>query len=159
MDALWWTIAVILMLVGLAGTVLPALPGLPLIYAGIVLAAWIGGFEAISVTTLVILGVLTAIGVAADFVATALGAQRAGASRYGVIGAALGTVAGIFTGLWGLVFMPLVGAALGEFYAHRDALKAGRVGLATWVGMLLGTAVKLAIALTLIGAFLLALFL
>lgn len=159
MDALWWTIAVILMLVGLAGTVLPALPGVPLIYAGIVLAAWIGGFEAISVTTLVILGVLTAIGVAADFVATALGAQRAGASRYGVIGAALGTVAGIFTGLWGLVFMPLVGAALGEFYAHRDALKAGRVGLATWVGMLLGTAVKLAIALTLIGAFLLALFL
>ena len=159
MDALWWTIAVILMLVGLAGTVLPALPGVPLIYAGIVLAAWIGGFEAISVTTLVILGVLTAIGVAADFVATALGAQRAGASRYGVIGAALGTVAGIFTGLWGLVFMPLVGAALGEFYAHRDALKAGRVGLATWVGMLLGTAVKLAIALTLIGAFILALFL
>lgn len=159
MDALWWTIAVILMLVGLAGTVLPALPGVPLIYAGIVLAAWIGHFEAISVTTLVILGVLTAIGVAADFVATALGAQRAGASRYGVIGAALGTVAGIFTGLWGLVFMPLVGAALGEFYAHRDALKAGRVGLATWVGMLLGTAVKLAIALTLIGAFLLALFL
>ena len=159
MDALWWTIAVILMLVGLAGTVLPALPGVPLIYAGIVLAAWIGGFEAISVTTLVILGVLTAIGVAADFVATALGAKRAGASRYGVIGAALGTVVGIFTGLWGLVFMPLVGAALGEFYAHRDALKAGRVGLATWVGMLLGTAVKLAIALTLIGAFLLALLL
>jgi uncharacterized protein YqgC (DUF456 family) len=158
-DALWWTLAVILMLVGLAGTVLPALPGVPLIFAGIVLAAWIGQFQAISVTTLVILGVLTAIGVAADFVATALGAKRAGATRYGVIGAALGTVAGIFTGLWGLVFMPLVGAALGEFYAHRDALKAGRVGLATWIGMLLGTAFKLAIALTLIGVFLLALWL
>jgi uncharacterized protein YqgC (DUF456 family) len=157
MDALWWTIAVILMLVGMAGTVLPALPGVPLIFAGIVLAAWIGHFEAISVTTLVILGVLTAIGVVADFVATALGAKRAGASRYGIIGAALGTVVGVFTGLWGLVFMPLVGAALGEFYAHRDALKAGRVGLATWVGMLLGTAVKLAIALTLIGVFLAAL--
>jgi hypothetical protein len=158
-DALWWTLAVILMLVGLAGTVLPALPGVPLIFAGIVLAAWIGQFQAISVTTLVILGVLTAIGVAADFVATALGAKRAGATRYGVIGAALGTVAGIFTGLWGLVFMPLVGAALGEFYAHRDALKAGRVGLATWIGMLLGTAFKLAIALTLIGVFLVALWL
>jgi len=157
MDALWWTIAVILMLVGLAGTVLPALPGVPLIFAGIVLAAWIGHFEAISVTTLVILGLLTAIGVVADFVATALGAKRAGASRYGIIGAALGTVVGVFTGLWGLVFMPLVGAALGEFYVHRDALKAGRVGLATWVGMLLGTAVKLAIALTLIGVFLAAL--
>lgn len=159
MDALWWTIAAILMLVGLAGTVLPALPGVPLIFAGIVLAAWIGHFEAISVATLVILGVLTAIGVAADFVATALGAKRAGASRYGIIGAALGTVVGVFTGLWGLVFMPLVGAAVGEFYAHRDALKAGRVGLATWVGMLLGTAVKVAVALTLIGVFLVALFL
>ncbi|HPE00537.1 MAG TPA: DUF456 family protein, partial [Burkholderiaceae bacterium] len=106
MDALWWTIAVILMLVGLAGTVLPALPGVPLIFAGILLAAWIGHFEAISVTTLVILGLLTAIGVVADFVATALGAKRAGASRYGIIGAALGTVVGVFTGLWGLVFMP-----------------------------------------------------
>lgn len=158
MDVLWWTIAASLMLVGLAGTVLPALPGVPLIYAGIVLAAWIGGFQAISVTTLVFLGVLAAIGVAADFVATALGAKHAGASRYGVIGATLGTLAGVFTGLWGLVFMPLVGAALGEFYAHRDALKAGRVGLATWVGILLGTAVKLAIALTLIGVFLAALF-
>jgi uncharacterized protein len=159
LDALWWTLAVMLMLVGLAGTVLPALPGVPLIFAGIVLAAWIGNFEAISVATLVVLGALTAVGVAADFVATAMGAKRAGATRYGVIGAALGTVAGIFTGLWGLVFMPLVGAALGEFYAHRDALKAGRVGLATWIGMLLGTAFKLAIALTLIGVFLLALWL
>jgi hypothetical protein len=82
-----------------------------------------------------------------------MSAQRAGASRQGIIGAALGTVAGIFTGLIGLVFMPLVGAAIGEFIAHRDALRAGKVGVATWLGLLVGTAVKIAVAFTMIGVF------
>ena len=82
-----------------------------------------------------------------------MSAQRAGASRQGIIGAAIGTVAGIFSGLWGLVFMPLVGAAVGEFLAHQDALRAGRVGVATWFGLLIGTAVKIAVAFTMIGVF------
>jgi hypothetical protein len=82
-----------------------------------------------------------------------MSAQRAGASRQGIIGAALGTVAGLFTGLVGLVFMPLVGAAIGEFIAHRDALRAGKVGVATWLGLLVGTAIKIAVAFTMIGVF------
>jgi uncharacterized protein YqgC (DUF456 family) len=91
------------------------------------------------------------IGVAVDYVAAALSARRVGASRQGIIGAAVGTVAGVFTGLWGLLFMPLVGAAIGEFLAHRDALRAGKVGIATWFGLLIGTAVKLAVAFTMVG--------
>jgi hypothetical protein len=152
-----WIAAVLLIIVGIAGTVLPALPGIPLIFGGVLLAAWIDDFQRIGVWTLVVLALLAVFGVAVDYVAAALSAQRVGASRQGIIGAALGTLAGIFTGLWGLVFMPLVGAAIGEFLAHRDALRAGKVGAATWFGLLIGTAVKIAVAFTMIGVFVAAL--
>lgn len=153
-----WIAAVLLIIVGVAGTVLPALPGIPMIFGGVLLAAWIDDFQRIGTWTIVVLAVLAVFGVAVDYVAAALSAQRVGASRQGIIGAALGTIAGIFTGLWGLVFMPLVGAAIGEFLAHRDALRAGRIGAATWFGLLVGAAVKIAVAFTMIGVFLAALF-
>jgi len=154
-----WTAVVLLLVIGLAGAVLPALPGIPLIFGGVLLAAWIEDFQRIGGWTIGVLAMLAVIGIAIDYVAAALSARRVGASRQGVIGAAVGTLAGIFTGLWGLVFMPLVGAAIGEFIAQRDALRAGKVGLATWLGLLLGTAAKIAIAFTMVGVFLGALFL
>jgi uncharacterized protein YqgC (DUF456 family) len=159
MSWLLWIIAALLLLVGLAGTVLPALPGIPLIFGGVLLAAWIEDFQRIGGWTIGVLAVLTVIGVAVDYVAAALSARRVGASKLGVVGAAVGTVAGVVTGLWGLVFMPLVGAAIGEFMAQRDLLRAGRVGLATWVGLLLGGAAKIAIAFTMIGVLVAALLL
>ena len=151
MTALLWILAALLIAIGLAGTVLPALPGIPLIFGGVLLAAWIDDFQRIPGWVLGVLAVLAVIGIAVDYVAAALSAGRAGASRAGIVGAALGTVAGVVTGLWGLVFMPLVGAAIGEFIAHRNALRAGKVGIATWLGLLVGTAAKLAIAFTMIG--------
>jgi len=151
MDIVWWIVAVALMLVGVAGTVLPALPGMPFILAGAWVAAAIGDYSQIGTKTLILLGVLTAIGMAVDWVASAMGAQRAGASKAGLVGAAVGTVLGIFTGLWGLIFMPLIGAAVGEFIGHRDLLRAGKVGVATWLGMLAGAVIKIAIAFTMIG--------
>ena len=95
---------------------------------------------------------------AVDYVAAALGAKRAGASRQAIIGAAIGTVAGIFSGLWGLLFMPLVGAAIGEYLVQRDVRRAGEAGIATWIGLLLGTVAKVAIVLTMVGIFVFALF-
>ena len=157
MSELAWVISVLLIIAGVAGTVLPAIPGVPLIFAGVLLAAWIDEFQRIPGWVVGVLAVLTVIGIAVDYVAASLFAKRAGASRYGVIGAALGTVAGIFTGLWGLLFMPLLGAAAGEYIAHRDALQAGKVGVATWFGLLVATAIKLAIAFTMIGVFVAAL--
>jgi len=151
MTAALWLLAALLILAGLAGTVLPALPGIPLIFGGVLVAAWIEDFQRIGGWTIGLLAVLAVIGVAIDYVAAALSARRAGASKQGVIGAAVGTVVGIFTGLWGLVFMPLVGAAIGEFIAQLDALRAGKVGIATWLGLLIGTAAKIAIAFTMIG--------
>ncbi len=151
MTVALWILAVALIVVGVAGTVLPALPGIPLIFGGVLLAAWIDDFRRIPGWVIGVLAVLAVIGIAVDYVAAALSARRVGASRQGIIGAAIGTVAGIFTGLWGLLFMPLVGAAIGEYLAHQDALRAGKVGIATWFGLLIGTAVKIAVAFTMIG--------
>ncbi len=103
------------------------------------------------------LAVLAVIGFAIDYVAATVSARRAGASRLGLIGAAVGTVAGIFTGLVGVLFMPLVGAAIGEWLEHRDALRAGSIGMKTWIGMMLGIVAKLAIVFTMLGVFVLAL--
>ena len=158
MTAILWICAVALILIGVAGTVLPVLPGAILVFAGIALAAWIDDFARIPVWLLVLLGVLTVMAWAVDYVAAAAGAKRAGASRLAMIGAAIGTLAGILSGLWGLLFMPLVGAAIGEYLAQRDALRAGKVGIATWIGLLLGSAAKVAIVLTMVGIFLFALF-
>ena len=152
-----WVIAVLLIVVGVAGVVLPALPGIVFIFLGILLAAWIDDFTLIGAWTLGVLGVLTLIAFVVDYVASTLAARRAGASKEGLIGAALGTVLGIFTGLIGLIFMPLVGAAIGEFIAHRDALRAGQIGVATWLGLLVAAALKIAIAFTMIGVFIAAL--
>jgi uncharacterized protein YqgC (DUF456 family) len=156
---LLWIGAVALIALGVVGTVVPALPGAILVFGGIFLAAWIDDFARIPPWLLVILGVLTAMAWAIDYVAAVMGAKRVGASKLAIVGAALGTVAGIFSGLWGLIFMPLLGAAIGEYAAQRDASRAGKVGFATWIGLLLGSAAKIAIVLTMIGIFLFALFL
>jgi uncharacterized protein YqgC (DUF456 family) len=150
---LLWALAVLLVLVGLAGTILPALPGVPMVFAGLFLAAYIGNFTRIGWPTLTLLGVLTALAIAADFVATLLGAKRAGASKLALIGAAIGSVLGVFSGLWGLFLFPFVGAVAGEYIARQQLTQASRVGLATWLGMMIGVLAKLAIALTMVGVF------
>ncbi len=157
MTAALWILAIAMIAVGVAGVVLPALPGVIFVYGGILLAAWIDGFARIGVTTLVILGALAAVAFVVDYVASAVAARKAGASKLGLLGAALGTVLGIFTGFIGLLFMPLIGAAVGEYIAQRDALRAGRIGLATWVGLLVGTVLKLGIVFTMLGIFVAAL--
>ena len=144
---------VVLMAAGVVGTVLPILPGAVLIFGGAVLGAWIDDWTRVSWWTLGVLGVLAALSIACDFVAASLGAKRIGASPLAVSGAAIGTIAGVFTGLWGLLFMPLVGAAIGEFMAMRNLQRAGRVGIATGVGLLIGVVVKLAFAFSMIGIF------
>ncbi len=152
-----WILAITLIVLGVAGTVLPMLPGVILVFGGIALAAWIDDFARIPMWLLLLLGVLTAVAWIVDYLAAAAGAKRAGASRLAIIGAGIGTLAGIFSGLWGLLFMPLAGAAIGEYIAQRDAWRAGKVGLATWIGLLLGTAVKVAIVFAMVGIFVFAL--
>ncbi|MEN6464471.1 MAG: DUF456 domain-containing protein [Syntrophaceae bacterium] len=157
MDTILWITAILLILAGVAGVVLPALPGLPLIFIGVLLAAWINNFQLISILTVYVLAALAILGLVIEYVAAAYSVKRAGASKQGMIGAALGTLAGIFTGFWGLLFMPLAGAAIGEFLAHKDILRAGKVGTATWYGLIIAAVMKLAIAFTMLGIFIAAL--
>ena len=150
---LLWILAAVLVLVGLAGTLLPALPGVPFVFGGLLVVAWIGDFQRIGVPTLVLLGVLTTIALGVDFAASLLGAKRVGASRLALFGAAIGGIAGLFFGLVGIFVFPFVGAVIGELTARRKVGKAAKVGLATWLGLLFGALAKLALALTMIGIF------
>ena len=139
--------ALVLLAAGAAGTVYPALPGLPLMFLGAWLLAYGGGYEIIGALTLTVLGVLAAAGFAADFTAGLLGAKYTGASRQALWGAFFGSIAGMFAGLPGLIFGPLFGAAAGEFLARRNLLAAGKVGIGTFIGFIVGTAAKIGAAL------------
>lgn len=163
MDAttLWYALAVLLVLVGLAGTVLPALPGVPLMFAGMLLGAWAGGFEYIGSKTLVALGLLTLLSVIVDYWATAMGAKRVGASGKAVAGAMVGTFAGMFFGIIGIFVGPFAGAVAGELLHLRSLDRRGighaaKVGAGTWVGVAVAVGLKLMLAFAMIGIFLLA---
>jgi hypothetical protein len=156
-DALWWGLSTALILLGLAGIVLPALPGTVLVLAGIVVGAWIDDFTRVGWFAISAVAVLAVLAWVMDYAAALLGAKRAGASRQAVIGAALGTVAGIFMGLVGVLFMPLVGAAAGEYIAQKDHGRAMKVGIATWLGLLAGMLAKVVLAFMMVGVYVVAL--
>jgi uncharacterized protein YqgC (DUF456 family) len=159
LTVLLWLAVFALIAVGLAGTVLPALPGVPMIFLGVWLAAWIDGYERIGGLTLTVLGLLTLIAVAVDFIASARGARRVGASRQAITGSVLGSLVGIFFGLPGLLLGPFIGAVVGELSARGGLRQAAEVGVATWVGLLFGTLAKLALSLAMLFTFALAYFL
>jgi uncharacterized protein len=156
---LLWILAVALVIAGLAGMLLPALPGAPLLFAGLLVAAWAEDFAYVGMKTLIVLGLLAALSYALDIAATALGARRFGASSRAVTGAALGTVAGLFFGLPGLVLGPFLGAVAGELTARRDLQAAAGAGVGAFLGLLLATAGKLALGFAMLGLFLLIRFL
>ena len=150
---LLWVLAGLLVVVGLAGTILPALPGVPFVFMGLLIAAWIGDFQRIAWPTLAVLAVLTALAIAADFVAALFGAKRAGASRMALLGAAIGSIVGLFFGLIGIFVFPFIGAVVGELMARQRLNQAAKVGFATWLGMLIGVLAKLSLAITMLGVF------
>jgi uncharacterized protein YqgC (DUF456 family) len=145
----------LLVLGGLVGTILPALPGAPLAFAGFVLAAWADGFTRVGWFTLTLLALLTVASMVLDFLATRHGAKRAGASTLAVVGATVGTVVGLFFSIPGLILGPFLGAFAGEYLARRNWRQAGKAGLGTWLGLVVGTALKIAVIFAMIGIFLL----
>ena len=162
-QTLYYVLAAIMMVAGVLGTVFPAIPGLPLILAGMLLAAWADGFQHIHWGWLVLLGLMTLLSLAVDFWATAVGAKRVGASRKAVVGAVIGTVAGLFFGLVGVFVGPFVGALAGELMHRRsldqrDLGDAAKIGFGTWMGVIFGVVLKLGLAFAMIGLFALAWF-
>lgn len=156
---LLWALAAILVLAGFAGLVMPALPGIIFIFAGLAVAAWAEGFAFVGWKTLSVLGILALLTVAVDIVSGALGAKKFGAGKQAVIGAAIGGFAGIFFGFPGIILGPFIGALIGELLARRNLNEAGTAAVGTWIGIVVGAALKIAIAFTMIGIFILVRFL
>jgi uncharacterized protein len=154
-QILLWLLAALLIVVGFAGLILPAVPGIPLVFAGLVLLAWAENFAFVGWITLTALGGLALLSYGVDLLAASLGAKRFGASPTAVAGAALGVVAGLFFGLPGIVLGPFVGALIGEFSRQASVRAAMQAGLGTMLGLLFGALLKIALAFTMVGVFVL----
>lgn len=155
-DVLLWIVALALLAVGVLGLLLPALPGPPVLFAGLLLAAWIDDFAYVGWLTLGLLAILALAISVVDFAASSLGASRFGATPRGVWGALLGAIAGLALGPAGIILGPFAGAVLGELSARRTLSDATRAGAGATLGLILGAAVKLGLAFTMIGIFALA---
>jgi uncharacterized protein YqgC (DUF456 family) len=152
-TALIWLLAAVLIAVGLLGLVLPVLPGPVLLLGGLVAAAWAEHFAYVGTWTLIVIGLLALLAHLLDFIAGSLGAKRYGASGRAVLGAAVGAVVGMFFGLVGIVLGPFIGAVLGELSVRSDLAAAGRAGYGATIGMIVGTAAKLALGIAMVAVF------
>jgi uncharacterized protein YqgC (DUF456 family) len=158
-DILLWALVVLLVIAGIAGLLLPALPGPPILFAGLLVGAWIDEFSYVGAITLTLLALMAALTYAVDFAASALGASRFGASPRAVWGALIGTLVGITFGLIGILVGPFIGALIGELSARRSLGEASRAGIGATLGLVIGAAIKLTLAFAMVGTFLLARFL
>lgn len=152
-PAAYFVLAALLVAAGLAGTVLPVLPGALLVFAGLFVAAWAEDFQRVGAFGLAIIGALALLSWAADFAGSLLGAKRVGASPLALLGAALGGLVGIFLGVPGLLLGPFVGAVLGEWFARGRLGQAGKVGVGTWLGLVFAAIAKVVLAFLMIGTF------
>lgn len=154
-QILLWLLAALLIVLGFAGLILPVVPGIPLVFAGLVLLAWAENFAYVGWMTLTLLGLLALVSYGIDFLASALGAKKFGASPRAVVGAALGALAGLFFGLVGILLGPFVGAVLGEFSRQSSVRAAAHAGVGATLGLLFGALLKIALAFAMIGVFVL----
>jgi uncharacterized protein YqgC (DUF456 family) len=154
MDVLWpvlaTLVAIALIVAGLIGTLLPIIPGAPLVFFGLWLIALSDHYRHVGWPTLSVLGAVVIATVVVDIAASAIGAKKAGASRQAITGALLGSIVGMFFGIPGLLLGPFVGAVVGEFIAQRRVERATTVGIATWLGLLAGSIAKLALCLAML---------
>jgi uncharacterized protein YqgC (DUF456 family) len=156
-EILLYALGAIAVLAGLAGVVVPALPGAALLVLGAVLVGWADGFTRVSRWTVVACALLGAAIAVVDLVAGALGAKAFGASKWAVVGAGLGLLVGFFLGLPGIVLGPAVGAIAFEYARDPNFQRALKAGTGAFLGFLLGTAAKVSLAFVLVGVLILAL--
>lgn len=154
-SVILWIIGAICTAAGLAGLLLPIVPGAPLLFLGLLLGAWAEEFRYIGVGTLLVLAGMAALTYVVEFAASMLGVKKYGGSRRAMAGAVLGGIAGLFLGIPGILLGPFVGAVIGELSLQRTLDQAGRAGFGTVVGLAVGLAGKLAIGIAMIGLFLL----
>jgi uncharacterized protein YqgC (DUF456 family) len=154
-DIIIWTLSGITVIAGLAGMLIPVVPGAPLLLAGLVGAAWAEDFQYVGVGTIAVLTVIALLTYAVDLAAGAFGAKRFGASRRAVIGATVGTIVGLFFGIAGILLGPFLGAMAGELSIRQQGMKAaGWAGVGTTIGIIVGTVMKIALAFSMLGIYL-----
>ena len=147
-------LAIILMVVGLGGVVLPFVPGVPLVWLGLFIYAAATGFKTISLLTVLIFLAITIALTALDFLAPLWGAKKYQASKWGSLGAFLGAVLGVFVlGIWGIILGPFLGALAGELLVGKGKKQAFKSALGTFVGFVLGTLIRLIVVLIMLGFF------
>jgi uncharacterized protein len=151
MDLFLYVLAAALIVGGLAGAILPILPGVPMIFGGIWLAAAVDEYRHLGWGWLVAIGIVAALGIAVDFISGSLGAKKIGASPRALWGAGIGTTIGMFFGLPGLLIGPFAGAVIGELWSGKSILRSAHVGVSTWFGMLLGIVAKVVLSFLMIG--------
>jgi len=155
MEAFWWLFAIVLMALGLIGTVIPIVPGTTIILeAAVVHRLVLGADRSLGFSALIAMLVLTLLTYVMDAAAGYLGAKRFGATKWGLIGGAAGALLGLFFGLLGLFVGPVIGAIAGELIGGKEVMKAGRAGWGTFLGGLAGVIAKLFIGLIMIVIFL-----
>ena len=157
-STLLWIAAVVLVALGLAGLILPVIPGAPLLFLGLVAAAWAEDFAYVGFGMLAVLAIMTVLAWGVDFAATAFGAKRFGASTRAAWGAAAGTLVGLFFGVPGILLGPFLGAVIGELVGRRPMAEATRAGFGAMLGLAIGAAVKVALAFAMLGLFVVARF-
>jgi len=139
------SLALLVMLAGLVGSVVPGLPGTPLILvAAIGHRLYFGDASASNLVLGVLVG-LTIVSLAFDFLATALGAKKFGATWRGALGALIGGIVGLFFSLPGIILGPFLGAMLFEMLGDKEFKKAAHAGLGAMLGLLLGIVGKFSI--------------
>jgi uncharacterized protein YqgC (DUF456 family) len=148
-----WVGVVLLVLIGILGAFLPVIPGIPLVFAGLLMGAWLDDFSRVTTTAMIVIGLLALAGFLVDFVASVFTVKSVRASRQAVIGTLLGGLIGILGGVPGLILGTVIGAVVGEIMARQSLGQATKVGVAAGLGFILAVALKLAIALVMIATF------
>ena len=143
-----WVVTWLLIIVGLVGTLLPILPGQVLIIVAAGAHWWVKKDDShLGWWTIAILGTLLAISMALEYVSGAVGSKYFGGSKWGIGGAILGGIVGLFFAPWGFLLGPLAGAFAFEYlFAKKQVPEATRSGVGSAVGTVLGLSIKLGIA-------------
>lgn len=155
-TTLFWFLAILMVAVGVVGVFIPVLPGTLLVFLGLLVAASADGFQKVGWIPIVLLGLLAASSYLIDVMAAAHGTKRVGASKNAAVGALVGSIVGLFFGIPGILIGPFAGAAIGEYLVHRDAKQAGRAGLGTWLGLVIGGVLKIALIGVMLAIFIIA---